>query len=27
VTFATTNIRHITRFPGIDAQPWEIITG
>jgi predicted nucleic acid-binding protein len=27
VTVATTNARHITRFPGVDAQPWETITG
>lgn len=27
VTVATTNARHITRFPGVDARPWELITG
>jgi predicted nucleic acid-binding protein len=27
VTVATTNARHITRFPGVDAHPWETITG
>jgi predicted nucleic acid-binding protein len=27
VTVATTNARHVARFPGLDAQPWETITG
>jgi hypothetical protein len=27
VTVATTNARHVTRFPGVDAQPWETIRG
>jgi len=26
VTIATTNVRHLGRFPGIDAQPWATIT-
>jgi len=25
VTVATTNVRHLTRFPGVDARPWEEI--
>ena len=25
VTIATTNVRHLGRFPGIDAHPWETI--
>jgi hypothetical protein len=25
VIIATTNIRHLGRFPGIDAQPWQSI--
>jgi predicted nucleic acid-binding protein len=27
VTVATTNARHIMRFPGVEAHPWETITG
>jgi predicted nucleic acid-binding protein len=27
VTIATTNPRHLTRFPGIDAHLWETIVG
>jgi predicted nucleic acid-binding protein len=26
VTIATNNARHLSRFPGIDAQPWQSIT-
>jgi predicted nucleic acid-binding protein len=26
VTIATTNARHITRFPGVDARQWETVT-
>jgi predicted nucleic acid-binding protein len=26
VTIATTNARHLTRFPGVDARPWELVT-
>jgi predicted nucleic acid-binding protein len=26
VTIATHNVRHLGRFPGIDAQPWTTIT-
>jgi len=25
VVVATTNVRHLARFPGVDAQPWEAI--
>ncbi len=25
VTIATTNVRHLGRFPGIDAQPWATV--
>ena len=25
VLIATTNVRHLTRFPNVDAQPWESI--
>jgi predicted nucleic acid-binding protein len=27
VVIATTNVRHVARFPGVDARPWETITG
>jgi predicted nucleic acid-binding protein len=27
VTIATTNARHLSRFPGIDAREWELISG
>ena len=26
LTIATNNPRHLLRFPGIDAQPWQLIT-
>ncbi len=26
VVIATTNVRHLGRFPGIDAHLWEMIT-
>jgi predicted nucleic acid-binding protein len=26
VTVATTNVRHLGRFPGVDARPWATIT-
>ena len=26
LTIATNNSRHLLRFPGIDAQPWQMIT-
>lgn len=26
VTIATTNVGHMARFPGVDAQPWATIT-
>jgi hypothetical protein len=26
LTIATNNPRHLSRFPGIDAQPWQLIT-
>jgi predicted nucleic acid-binding protein len=26
VTIATTNLRHLARFPGVDAQLWTVIT-
>ena len=25
VTIATRNVAHLTRFPGVDARPWELI--
>ncbi len=27
VTVATDNVGHLTRFPGLDARPWETVTG
>jgi hypothetical protein len=27
VTVATTNARHLTRFPGVDARAWETVSG
>ena len=27
VSVATTNAHHLARFPGVDAYPWETITG
>lgn len=27
VTIATNNVRHVTRFPGVDARVWETVTG
>jgi hypothetical protein len=26
VTIATNNPRHLSRFPGIDARPWQSVT-
>ena len=26
VTIATDNSRHLSRFPGVDARPWQTIT-